>query len=114
MYVCGPTVYDSAHLGHARTYLSMDVLRRVLRDYFNYPTLYTMNITDIDDKIIGKSLSSGLSMSEVSQKYTSEFMNDMESLHIQPPDVITKVTDYIDEILAYILVVIFLCLFYSF
>uniref|UniRef100_A0A915NE27 Cysteine--tRNA ligase, cytoplasmic n=1 Tax=Meloidogyne floridensis TaxID=298350 RepID=A0A915NE27_9BILA len=51
-YICGPTVYDSAHMGHARAYLSFDIVRRVLVDYFNYDVLYVMNITDIDDKII--------------------------------------------------------------
>ncbi|KAK0397678.1 hypothetical protein QR680_002215 [Steinernema hermaphroditum] len=51
-YVCGPTVYDSAHMGHARAYLSFDILRRVLSGYFNYDVLFVMNITDIDDKII--------------------------------------------------------------
>lgn len=51
-YICGPTVYDSAHMGHARSYLSLDILRRVLSQYFNYDVLYVMNITDIDDKII--------------------------------------------------------------
>lgn len=51
-YICGPTVYDSAHMGHARAYLSFDIVRRVLQSYFNYDVLYVMNITDIDDKII--------------------------------------------------------------
>uniref|UniRef100_A0A1I8BGH5 tRNA-synt_1e domain-containing protein n=1 Tax=Meloidogyne hapla TaxID=6305 RepID=A0A1I8BGH5_MELHA len=51
-YICGPTVYDSAHMGHARAYLSFDIVRRVLTDYFNYDVVYVMNITDIDDKII--------------------------------------------------------------
>lgn len=51
-YTCGPTVYDVAHLGHARAYLTFDILRRVMEDYFHYPVIYQMNITDIDDKII--------------------------------------------------------------
>lgn len=51
-YICGPTVYDAAHMGHARAYLSFDIVRRVLSTYFNYDVLYVMNITDIDDKII--------------------------------------------------------------
>uniref|UniRef100_A0A914WDT4 Cysteine--tRNA ligase, cytoplasmic n=1 Tax=Plectus sambesii TaxID=2011161 RepID=A0A914WDT4_9BILA len=51
-YICGPTVYDSAHMGHARTYLSCDILRRVFESYFGYDVQYIMNITDIDDKII--------------------------------------------------------------
>ncbi|CAI2177222.1 4473_t:CDS:10 [Funneliformis geosporum] len=51
-YNCGPTVYDSAHIGHARLYVTIDIIRRILSDYFNYDVLYVMNITDIDDKII--------------------------------------------------------------
>lgn len=51
-YSCGPTVYDASHMGHARSYISFDILRRVLSDYFGYDVLYVMNITDIDDKII--------------------------------------------------------------
>ncbi|XP_028917011.1 cysteine--tRNA ligase, cytoplasmic [Ornithorhynchus anatinus] len=51
-YCCGPTVYDASHMGHARSYISFDILRRVLRDYFKYDVFYCMNITDVDDKII--------------------------------------------------------------
>jgi len=51
-YTCGPTVYDAAHLGHARNYIGFDIVRRVLVDYFGYMLMYVMNITDIDDKII--------------------------------------------------------------
>uniref|UniRef100_A0A452TKZ9 Cysteine--tRNA ligase, cytoplasmic n=1 Tax=Ursus maritimus TaxID=29073 RepID=A0A452TKZ9_URSMA len=51
-YCCGPTVYDASHMGHARSYISFDILRRVLRDYFGYDVFYCMNITDVDDKII--------------------------------------------------------------
>jgi hypothetical protein len=51
-YICGPTVYDSAHLGHLRNYVGFDIVRRVLEDYFGYDIWYVMNITDIDDKLI--------------------------------------------------------------
>lgn len=51
-YSCGPTVYDAAHIGHARNYLTFDIIRRILKDYFNYDIMYVMNITDIDDKVI--------------------------------------------------------------
>jgi len=50
-YACGPTVYDDAHLGHARNYVSTDIIRRVMRDYFNYNVRFVMNITDVDDKV---------------------------------------------------------------
>jgi cysteinyl-tRNA synthetase len=51
-YSCGPTVYDASHMGHARSYITFDILRRVLADYFGYDIFFVMNITDIDDKII--------------------------------------------------------------
>lgn len=50
-YACGPTVYDDAHLGHARNYVSTDIIRRILRDYFQYDVNFVMNITDVDDKV---------------------------------------------------------------
>ena len=50
-YACGPTVYDDAHLGHARTYLTSDIIRRIVRDYFGFKVRYVMNITDVDDKV---------------------------------------------------------------
>lgn len=52
-YACGPTVYDDAHLGHARNYVSTDILRRIMRDYFRFNVKFVMNITDIDDKVCG-------------------------------------------------------------
>lgn len=51
-YTCGPTVYDSAHMGHARNYMTWDIIRRVMEDYFGYNILFVMNVTDVDDKII--------------------------------------------------------------
>ncbi|XP_054580859.1 cysteine--tRNA ligase, cytoplasmic [Eptesicus fuscus] len=59
-YCCGPTVYDASHMGHARSYISFDILRRVLRDYFQFDVFYCMNITDIDDKIIRRARQSHL------------------------------------------------------
>jgi cysteinyl-tRNA synthetase len=54
-YACGPTVYDDAHLGHARNYVSTDIIRRIMRDYFKFDVNFVMNITDVDDKVcIGK------------------------------------------------------------
>ena len=50
-YACGPTVYDDAHLGHARTYVTSDIIRRIVRDYFGFKVRYVMNITDVDDKV---------------------------------------------------------------
>lgn len=52
-YACGPTVYDDAHLGHARNYVSTDIIRRIMRDYFKFNVQFVMNITDVDDKVCG-------------------------------------------------------------
>nr|CAG4636836.1 EOG090X02DZ [Ceriodaphnia reticulata] len=67
-YSCGPTVYDASHMGHARSYMSFDILRRVLRDYFGYDITYVMNITDIDDKIIKRARQTHLYEKYVTQQ----------------------------------------------
>ena len=67
-YNCGPTVYDASHMGHARTYLTFDILRRVLANYFGYDIFYVMNITDIDDKIIKRARQNHLYQQYVAQK----------------------------------------------
>ncbi|GMR47883.1 hypothetical protein PMAYCL1PPCAC_18078, partial [Pristionchus mayeri] len=67
-YICGPTVYDSSHMGHARAYLSFDILRRVMQDYFGYHVVYAMNITDIDDKIIKRARQRHLLTSYLDEK----------------------------------------------
>nr|CAG4639005.1 EOG090X02DZ [Daphnia magna] len=84
-YSCGPTVYDASHMGHARSYMSFDILRRVLRGYFGYDITYVMNITDIDDKIIKRARQNYLY-----QKYAAE-MSDLDTLQ-------TDVKDSIDHL----------------
>lgn len=69
MYVCGPTVYDDSHLGHARSAIVFDLWRKLLRER-GYKVIFAKNFTDIDDKIINKSLQSGLSVEEITQTYT--------------------------------------------
>ncbi|KAF7683335.1 Cysteine--tRNA ligase [Astathelohania contejeani] len=110
-YVCGPTVYDSAHLGHARTYVCFDVIRRVLEEYFGYDVIYAMNITDIDDKIIKKAQELqhddlALAARFITQKYEREFFEDMKTLGVRMPQFVTRVTDYIEKIVEYIDVLI--------
>nr|XP_039251784.1 cysteine--tRNA ligase, cytoplasmic-like [Styela clava] len=68
-YCCGPTVYDASHMGHARSYISFDILRRILSDYFGYDVLYCMNVTDIDDKIIKRARQNHL-LKEYQQRAT--------------------------------------------
>eukprot|EP00462_Mataza_sp_D1_P012013 CAMPEP_0175165548 /NCGR_PEP_ID=MMETSP0087-20121206/27151_1 /TAXON_ID=136419 /ORGANISM="Unknown Unknown, Strain D1" /LENGTH=410 /DNA_ID=CAMNT_0016454945 /DNA_START=16 /DNA_END=1245 /DNA_ORIENTATION=- len=71
-YTCGPTVYDSCHMGHARAYLTFDILRRIMEDYFGYEVLYQINITDIDDKIILRSRRNKL-LADYEAKNASDF-----------------------------------------
>lgn len=101
-YMCGPTVYDSSHMGHARTYVAFDVLRRIMTHMFNYDVVLTMNITDIDDKIINKSREAGVSFEELARSQEKSFLADMESLGVLPPDVMTRVSEYVPEIISFI------------
>mmetsp|Transcript_17599 Transcript_17599/g.29164 ORF Transcript_17599/g.29164 Transcript_17599/m.29164 type:complete len:327 (+) Transcript_17599:208-1188(+) len=101
-YICGPTVYDVSHIGHARTYLAFDIVRRILSDYFHYDVFMVMNITDIDDKIIIKSKDLGVSFMEVARQYEADFLEDMTSLGVRPPDVLTRVSEYVPQIIQYI------------
>lgn len=71
-YNCGPTVYDASHMGHARTYLSFDILRRVIQNYFGYDIFYVMNITDIDDKIIKRARQNHLYQQYLAEKHSLE------------------------------------------
>ena len=105
-YSCGPTVYDSAHLGHARTYVSLDVIRRILTDYFRFDITFALGITDVDDKIIARARERGLrdwpEIAGMAAEFERQFMEDMSELGVRPPDAITRVTDHVPEIVAYI------------
>jgi cysteinyl-tRNA synthetase len=101
-YQCGPTVYAESHMGHARTYVSLDVIRRILKDYFGYNVLLCQNVTDIDDKIIIRSGERGMPFRELASKYEDEFYEDMASLGVQLPDMSTRVSEYVEEIVSYI------------
>ncbi|TVY37848.1 putative cysteine--tRNA ligase, partial [Lachnellula occidentalis] len=76
-YACGPTVYDHSHLGHARNYVSTDIIRRIMRDYFGFKVNFVMNITDVDDKIILKARRQRLLELEKSKNYTPEVLSNL-------------------------------------
>lgn len=101
MFVCGPTVYDLSHIGHAKTYIQMDVLARTLRAQ-GFEVFYLQNITDIDDKIIARAKEDKTDWREISQKYEDEYYKDMASLNNTSVDRYEKATDNIDGILRQI------------
>jgi len=99
MFVCGPTVYDLTHIGHARTYIAYDIIARYLR-YKGYSLFYLMNITDVDDKIINRARERNLSPVDLAQQYTVEFYRDMASLRISSVNLFAKASEYVAEIIA--------------
>ena len=105
MFVCGPTVYDHSHIGHARTYLAFDVIVRYLR-YRGYSVFYIMNITDIDDKMIKRANELGVEVKEVAAQYTRLFMEDMDALGMNSVNLYAKATEHVPEIIAQINVLI--------
>ena len=98
IYVCGVTPYDDAHIGHAMSYIIFDVIRRYLR-YKKYRVKYVQNVTDIDDKIIDRANKLGIPPSELAEKYTESYFEDMEALNIEPADVYPRATGEIDKII---------------
>ena len=101
MYTCGPTVYDFSHLGNFRTFIFEDLLKRWLL-HLGYEVKHVMNITDVDDKTIKKSINSNLSLNQVTDKYISRFMDDIEWLAIHPADMYPRATDYVEEMIIMI------------
>ena len=101
LYTCGPTVYDTAHIGNFRTFLFEDLLKRFLI-FKGYEVYHVMNITDVDDKTIKRAITEEITINELTLKYTEEFMNDIKSLKILPADKYPRATDHIDEMIKMI------------
>lgn len=101
IYVCGPTVYDYSHIGHAKTYMAFDLITRYL-EYKGYEINYVVNITDIDDKIIKRAKESGMDSMELAKKFTKVFLDDMHALGIKDADVYPTVSGHIPEIIEII------------
>ena len=98
MYVCGPTTYDYAHIGHARVAVLFDVFRRFL-EYIGYDVLMISNITDIDDKIINRANQKGENPLNMAHFYANEYFKDLALLRVRKPNIIPKATRHIDEII---------------
>jgi cysteinyl-tRNA synthetase len=101
MYVCGLTPKNEPHLGHARLFVTNDVIRRYL-EYRGYPVKYVQNFTDIDDKIIQAGLREGIPPFEAAKRYTAAYFRDMNALAVRPADTYTYVTKFIPQIIAFI------------
>jgi cysteinyl-tRNA synthetase len=98
VYSCGPTVYDYAHIGNFRTFVSVDFLRRFLK-WEGYDVLSVMNITDIDDKTIKRSAEEGVELKTVTERFTKYFFEDLATLNCGEADIYPKATEHIGEML---------------
>jgi cysteinyl-tRNA synthetase len=98
MYVCGPTVYDKAHVGHAMSVLVFDIIRRYL-EFRGYTVRLVMNYTDVDDKIILKANEEGIDPFDLAERYINEFKRHLEDLHVLPATVYPRATNEIKNII---------------
>ncbi|NHZ73758.1 MAG: cysteine--tRNA ligase [Nitrospirae bacterium] len=98
MYTCGPTVYNTAHIGNLRTFVFEDVLRRALH-FLGWRVEQVMNLTDVDDKTIGGAASAGVSLGEFTQPFIESFFHDLDRLHIQRAEHYPRATEHIEEML---------------
>ncbi len=105
MYVCGPTVYDTSHIGHARAVVIFDLVLRWLKAS-QYDVTYVRNFTDVDDKIIKKANETYKTSKEISEKYIEEFHNEMDALNVLRPSIEPKATDHIQDIIGFIKILI--------
>lgn len=99
MFVCGPTVYDFSHIGHAKTYTHFDFVARFLRKS-GYRVTYAQNITDVDDKIISRAARLGVPPRELSAQFEARYLEDMAALHNTSVDTYERAHDHIDDIVA--------------
>ena len=100
MYLCGPTVYNYAHIGNARPAVVFDLLARLLRR--DYKLTFARNITDVDDKINTAAIDSGKPIDEITARFIKAYNDDMGALGVQPPDIEPRATKHIDEMVAMI------------
>ena len=101
MYSCGPTVYAPAHVGNFRSFLFADLLRRYL-EWKGFSTMWVMNITDVDDKIIRDARAENVSIGELTARHTAAFLADMDRLRVTRPGVMPKATEHIPDMVALI------------
>lgn len=97
-YVCGPTVYDYSHIGHARTYVNFDVLKRYLES-LGYDVVHIQNFTDVDDKITSRAKELGVTPNEVANRFIGEYFKDMDRLNVKRANAYPKASEYIPRII---------------
>lgn len=105
MYVCGVTVYDLCHIGHARSLVVFDTIYRFLKEE-GYDVTFVRNFTDIDDKIINRAREEGVEWREISEKYIETFYQDTEPLKILRPDVEPRATEHIEDMINMVSVLV--------
>jgi cysteinyl-tRNA synthetase len=101
LFVCGPTVYDHSHIGHARTYISFDVIARYLK-YRGFTVFYIQNITDLDDKILKRAAELSSSPLELARRYEKKYLHDMKLLGVENVNLYARATEHIPEIIKQI------------
>ena len=101
MYVCGVTIYDYCHIGHARTFVAFDTVARYLR-FSGYDLNYIRNITDVDDKIINRAHENGETCEQLTARFTEAMHQDFDALNISRPDLEPRVTEHMPEVIAMI------------
>jgi cysteinyl-tRNA synthetase len=101
LFVCGPTVYDDSHIGHARTYIAFDVVARYL-NYKGFSVFYLQNITDVDDKIIQRAAETGVSPRSLARKFEQRYLEDMRALGSTNVNYYARATEHIPEIISQI------------
>jgi cysteinyl-tRNA synthetase len=101
MYVCGPTVYDVPHLGHGRTAIVFDTIRRYLA-WAGYDVTFATNVTDIDDKIIERAAAEGMTEPELAERYEAAYWGDLDRLGVERPDRAPHATEYVDKMVELI------------
>lgn len=105
MYTCGPTVYNYAHIGNFRTYVFEDLLRRTIK-YFGMQITQVMNLTDVDDKTIKGAIAQNVTLEAYTQPYKDAFFADLKTLNVEPAECYPAATDYIDEMIHVISVLL--------
>ena len=105
LYVCGITIYDHLHIGHARTYVAFDIIARYLK-HLGYALTHVRNITDVDDKIIKRASENGESCDSLTTRMTKAMYQDFDDLNIMRPDIAPTVTGHMDEIIAMVVTLV--------